>query len=359
MTGKAEKTHRIGEIALGALKETGLPSPPQNYELWYTHVEGRNPSLSRDIQIALDPSGKMDPKDAFELYKKHIQHADLSRDVIDLMSRFRDEVTDLYDVIEKTGKSTHGHTETLSGLSDQLRHTTEEYPAVGALLEGVISVAKDMQLQNEQLEARLADSTSEINALQRNVESVQAEALKDPLTGIANRAKFDQFLEEQMAAAGPAGEPLTLVMADVDHFKKFNDKWGHTTGDQVLRLVAEVMNANVKGKDLLARYGGEEFAIILPDTSVKNAQMLADRIRKAIESRHLKKRRTDEDLGVITMSMGVAKFTPTDTMDGFIERADICLYAAKDAGRNRVFSENDVAAMENEEAQNNKQAGAA
>jgi len=344
MTGNADKTHRIGEVALGALKEVGLPASPQPYELWYAHVEGRNPSLSREIQTIIEATGKIDQDSAFDLYKKHIQHSGLSRDVAELVSQFRDEITDLYDVLEKTGKSTHGHNATLSNLSEELRHTTDEYPAVGALLESVISVAKDMQSQNENLESRLADSTSEINALQRNVESIQAEANKDPLTGIANRAKLDKFLEEQMAEAGPAGEPLALVIADVDHFKKFNDQWGHTTGDQVLRLVAEVMNANVKGKDLLARYGGEEFAIVLPHTSVENATMLANRIRKAIESRRLKKRRTGEDLGVVTLSLGVAMYVPMDTMDGFIERADKCLYAAKDSGRNQVCSNGDMSA---------------
>ena len=101
-----------------------------------------------------------------------------------------------------------------------------------------------------------------------------------------------------MALAVADDKELALILSDVDHFKKFNDTWGHTTGDQVLRLVAEVMNAKVKGQDFLARYGGEEFIIALPDTSVQNAKMLADRIRTAIQSRRLKKRRTNEDLGV-------------------------------------------------------------
>lgn len=128
-------------------------------------------------------------------------------------------------------------------------------------------------------------------------------------------------------------------MADVDHFKQFNDRWGHQTGDHVLRLVADVMNANIKGADVLARYGGEEFAIILPGTTLSNAVMLADRIRKAVESRRLKKRRTDEDLGVVTLSMGAALLRWNDNVDSFVERADNLLYAAKNGGRNRVVDE--------------------
>ena len=362
MAGQASNTHRIGEMALGALKQIGLSATPQNYELWYAHIEGRAPGLSREIQLALDPDGRVDQTAADKLYKNHILHADLSRNVIDLMSRFQAEVTDLYDVIEQTGENTIDHNEKLSDLSGQLRQSTEEYPAVGALLEGVMSVAQNMRKQNEQLESRLAESTSEINTLQRNVESIQAEAMKDSLTGVANRAKFDKFLREHMATAEEEGQQLALVISDIDHFKKFNDKWGHTTGDQVLRLVAEVMNANVKGKDLLARYGGEEFAIVLPDTSIEHAQMLADKIRLAVESRRLKKRRTDEDLGVVTMSMGVAGHNLEDTPDGFVERAAACLYAAKNAGRNRVFTEKDMnaAAQEaNDDRDNKHEAGAA
>ena len=339
MKAGVETTHRIAEISLGALKDIGLEGTPRNFELWYNHVEGRNPALSRDIQKSLDPFGKLSQGHADQLYKQHIQHADLSRDVIELVTRFRAEVSDLYDAIEHTGESATEHSETLTGLSEQLRKTSEEFPAVGALLEGVISVAKDMRSENEQLESRLAASATEINTLQRNVESIQAEAMKDSLTGVANRSLFDKALQQQMAEARASGQPLALVLSDIDHFKKFNDQWGHQTGDQVLRLVAEVMNANVKGQDILARYGGEEFAIILPETSLKNAHMLADRIRGAVESRRLKKRRSSEDLGTITMSMGISLYQHSDTMESFIERADECLYAAKHAGRNCVVDE--------------------
>ncbi len=339
MSARVEPTHRIAEIALGALKQIGLPAIPRNFEVWYAHAEGRNPELSRAIQVVTDASGKVSQDAADELFKEYIQHADLSRDVIDLVTRFQAEVSDLYDMIEQTGENASGHSETLSSLSDQLRQTTEEYPAVGKLLEGVISVAKDIRNENERLENRLADSASEISTLQRNVENIQAEAMKDSLTGIANRSTFDKALVQQMAEAAASGEDLALVIADIDNFKLFNDKWGHQTGDQVLRLVAEVMNANVKGQDVLARYGGEEFAIVLPGTSLHNARMLADRIRIAVESRRLKKRRTKEDLGVITMSMGVGVRRKGDTTESIIERADECLYAAKARGRNIVIDE--------------------
>lgn len=343
MTLDIETSHRYAELTLSALKSTGLPSSPRNYELWYAHVEGGNAALSSAIQKAMDKDGKVSQEKADKLYKDYIQHAELSHDVISLVARFHEEVSELYDIVEQTGESAQGHSRKLTDLSDQINDTAPEVPAVGELLEDVLAIAKTMRAENEALETRLAESASEVSALQRDVEAIQAEAMRDALTGVANRATFDRSLIAHMDEAIEKGSPLALLLGDIDHFKKFNDTWGHQTGDQVLRLVADVMNNNVKGQDLLARYGGEEFAILLPDTSLKNANMLANRIREAVHSRRLKKRRTNEDLGVVTMSIGVAMLDRNDSMETLIERADKCLYAAKDAGRNCVIDEEEFA----------------
>ncbi|MEX6631990.1 GGDEF domain-containing protein [Hyphococcus lacteus] len=348
MTVRIDDTHRFAEMALAALRATGLCATPRNYELWYAHAEGKNPALSAHIQKAMDETGKVSQEKADALYDQLVQHDDISNDVINLVTRFHTEVTDLWDIVEKSGESASGHNEKLTSLSAQLRESTNNYPAVGTLLEGVLSVTKNMMSENANLENRLAASAEEVSNLQRDVEAIQAEAMRDALTGIANRATFDRSLDKHMTEAGEAKEPLALVLSDIDHFKKFNDTWGHQTGDQVLRFVADVMTANVKGKDLLARYGGEEFAIVLPGTTLKNAHMLADRIRTAVESRRLRKRRTDEDLGVVTMSMGVALLKEGETMEMLIERADNCLYAAKNSGRNRVIDEKEFSEMPQE-----------
>jgi diguanylate cyclase len=131
------------------------------------------------------------------------------------------------------------------------------------------------------------------------------------------------------------------LMTDIDHFKNFNDKYGHLTGDQVLRLVALSVKQNVKGQDTVARYGGEEFVVALPNTELRSAFTVADHIRRAVMTKELVKRSSGERLGRITISIGVALFRPDDTAQTLIDRADKCLYAAKRNGRNRVVCEAD------------------
>lgn len=338
MARSIEMTHESAGLALAELKRLGLAATPRNFEVWTAHIDGKIPALSRDIQKRLDEGGVSQiHADAF--YDFHINRADLARDVMEIVSRFESEIVELTDLIESSGENAQERGEQLQKFSSQLRHSAEQYPGVGALLEGVIAVTKSVREENQKLERRLVETSTEVASLRTNIEHIQQEAMQDPLTGVKNRKSFDTAIVKLVRGAREGGQPLALIMADVDYFKQFNDKWGHQTGDQVLRLVAEVMSANTKGQDLLARYGGEEFAILLPGTTLENAVMLADRMRRAIESRRLKKRRTNEDLGVITMSMGVALLSDTDMVESLIERADAGLYEAKRAGRNVVISE--------------------
>jgi diguanylate cyclase len=210
-----------------------------------------------------------------------------------------------------------------------------------AIVETLVHTAKEMEASNQALEERLHARRLEINELQENLETVRTESLTDPLTQLANRKFFDAALETAIAEARAKNEALSLMMTDIDFFKKFNDSFGHLTGDQVLRLVAKSVKQNVKGRDTAARYGGEEFAIILPSTMLRAATTVAEHIRCAVMTKELMKRSTGEQLGRMTVSIGVATLHPSDTAQSLIERTDACLYAAKRHGRNRVICESD------------------
>ena len=251
-----------------------------------------------------------------------------------------DEIKQVMATIDAAAGSATNYSKRLNLASETLAQANDG-EALRAVIEHLVQGAKEMELDNKKLEASLAASRQEIEKLQQNLEAVRIESLTDPLTTLANRKFFDNALAKGIAEAQEKNEPLSLLMADIDHFKSFNDKYGHLTGDQVLRLVALSVKQNVKGQDIAARYGGEEFVIALPNTSLQSAITVADHIRRAVMTKELMKRSSGERLGRVTISIGVAVLRPGDTPQLLIERADKCLYAAKRHGRNRVICETD------------------
>jgi diguanylate cyclase (GGDEF)-like protein len=170
---------------------------------------------------------------------------------------------------------------------------------------------------------------------QRLRESLRSQSIRDPLTGLFNRRYLEETLELDLSRARRSGSAVSVVMGDADHFKKFNDGFGHDAGDLVLRRIAEVMRANIRKGDLACRYGGEEFIIVLHAADTSEAAGRAEIIRRAIESMEVTFR--GQALGSVTISLGVATF-PGHADDGaaLISTADAAMYAAKRSGRNRV-----------------------
>jgi len=203
---------------------------------------------------------------------------------------------------------------------------------------------KEVERENSTLSASLGVSRKQIAHLQEDLVSIRAESLSDPLTMLANRKHFDQSLDEIMDKSRQSGEIFCLILADVDHFKSFNDTHGHQMGDHVLRLIASEMKQAVKGQDVVARYGGEEFAIILPATGLAAAAGVAERVRQTTMSKELRRRKTGESLGRVTISLGVAEYRRHESAQDLVERADNCLYAAKRRGRNCVIAQDQLVA---------------
>jgi diguanylate cyclase len=228
----------------------------------------------------------------------------------------------------------------LSGATEQLS-SAKSREQIKSIVETLLRSTSEMRETNKALEDRLTLSRSEISNLQQSLEAIRAESLTDPLTGLGNRKYFDRMIDMAVQSALASGEPLSLLLFDIDHFKSFNDSYGHLTGDQVLRLVGLSLKQTIKGQDITARYGGEEFAVVLPNTALRQALTVADHIRRAVMAKELKKKSTGEILGRVTISVGVSLLKPGDDTDALIERADACLYAAKRNGRNRVICEAD------------------
>src|SRR4051812_47649323 len=173
---------------------------------------------------------------------------------------------------------------------------------IGALLNAM----KEAASNNQTLFARVNETRGEIETLRETLEAVRVEALTDPLTGVSNRKHFEETLLKAIDQAGHERAPLSLIVIDIDYFKRFNDTYGHLTGDQVLKLVGMTMRENAKGKSTVARFGGEEFAVVLPEATLDAAYATAENIRHSVMSRELVRRSTGESLGKVTISAGGA-----------------------------------------------------
>jgi diguanylate cyclase len=338
-----ERTLAFAEIALQQIRALRQPALPRNFEIWYQYATGYNQELNRSINETLAQKGTLGDADIEHIYSTYISPNRVGDQIDSVGSRMADEIKQVLDMIDTAAGSANTYSASLADASEKLQ-VADDGVALRAVIERLVTGAKEMETNNKRLEARLSASRQEIEQLHQNLETVRAESLTDPLTALANRKFFDSELGKAIAEAKQSGEPLTLLMSDVDHFKAFNDKFGHLTGDQVLRLVAMSVKQNVKGQDIAARYGGEEFAIALPLTALQSAVTVADHIRRAVMTKELMKRSSGERLGRVTISIGVALLRPTDTPQSLIERADECLYAAKRNGRNRVICEVDPVA---------------
>jgi len=168
---------------------------------------------------------------------------------------------------------------------------------------------------------------------------VQRQATTDDLTGLVNRRRFIEALDSEIVRADTFRSPLSVVLGDLDHFKLVNDRFGHQTGDEVLRQFAELVREHLRDVDVPGRIGGEEFAILLPGTDAAGAVAVAERVRRSLRTL----RPTPDRTGTVTASFGVAQFTSGQTGDELLRRADVALYRAKSEGRNRVTVEGKAA----------------
>jgi len=175
-------------------------------------------------------------------------------------------------------------------------------------------------------------------------ESLRLQAVRDPLTGLYNRRYMQEFLDHELHSARRKHRPLAVMMLDLDHFKRYNDNFGHTAGDQALAAIGEILLRSVRADDVACRYGGEEFALILPECSLRQATVRAEEIRTLL--REYCARRNDETTDALTISIGVAAFDETtDRVDLLLKFADDALYQAKRAGRDRVVAARPAAAL--------------
>jgi diguanylate cyclase len=330
MGGSTElaEARSFGEAALKAMLAHGVPPTPQNYHIWFAYCSGAAPDLRRAIDALIAEQASFTPEICTDLYSRFFDETGQFGILSDTGSRLRNIVDQVMKHLDSAAGDASQFGQTLDDFSVAIDEGGEQ--KVRELITDLISETERVAERNRALEQQLDRA------------SVQKEALTDALTGIPNRKSFDTRLRGAAREARENDEPLSLLIADIDHFKRFNDTYGHQIGDQVLRIVARTLTDSVKGRDTPARYGGEEFAIILPQTNLKAASVVAEQIRMGLMRRRLVGRERGDNYGSVTLSFGAAQYRPGEALDTLVSRADAALYHAKRQGRNQVATEDMV-----------------
>jgi diguanylate cyclase len=339
----------LAKTALALLNDCGVALTPDNFELFYTYSSGSNTEVGKVIDTLISARRPF-THDVLEDLRRRSLLSARSVDAIDNASAsVMATLSAVLAKIEAAGRDAGDYGRTLSRASGELGDGRSP-EQLRTFVDTLIVATRVMEERAVVLEGELQRSSEEVTALRVQLDDVRRESLTDSLTSVANRKAFDQELAVALAEAQRTGRPVSLLLCDIDHFKKFNDTWGHQTGDQVLKLVAGNLSESVTDGDMVARFGGEEFAIVLSQTALARATLLADQIRDHVQGKQLVKKSTGDILGMLTISIGVACSTEDDTPASLIQRADVCLYRAKNAGRNRVVNEDETSELQTDAA---------
>lgn len=320
-------------MTLPVMARHKVPVTPPNYAVWYSYVSGTDSRLTAEIDRLIESKTAFTGEINDRLFRDFASECDLEQ-----FNKVRGEMATILNEVSGTlstvGSEAQSYGGTLDGVVRDIE-TSRDLDDIREVLISLVTETRSMQRSTHLLQEHLESKSHEITLLQEELEAERKRASRDPLTGLANRMALFDALEKMTDNSGES-RPLSVLMLDIDHFKRVNDTFGHLIGDRVIRFVAQVLQQNTKGRDLAARYGGEEFAVLLPDTGLEGAKAVAERIRVTVADAKLVRSDNKEPLGQITTSVGVAQYHRGEDAAEFINRADQALYASKHNGRNKV-----------------------
>lgn len=316
----------ISEQVHAFLTQHRLEPLPHNYHLAYAYLDGSHAELAKAVNLVVDGGVRISQDQATGLYERFCGRAvtpyppELAAAV-----SIRQQALRLADLVAAASASTG---EFKRDLSDRLPTIDVADPAI------LTQLVAAMIERTQRAERELAATTAEVEKLRQKLEAVQGDAEHDILTGLPNRRGLEAYFATLKQSAGPRA----LALCDIDRFKTYNDKYGHGVGDRVLKTVAGSLRECLP-RHFVCRWGGEEFLIIVQG-DVATAVGLIEAAKDTLGATHFRLRETDEPMGRITFSAGVAALLPeTNALEAALKKADALLYRAKSEGRDRVIGE--------------------
>ncbi|MDN5005971.1 diguanylate cyclase [Bradyrhizobium sp. GCM10027634] len=322
----------IAGRAMRSMEEQRIPLTPTNFAIWFQYYADGHDDLRNAVDLLIDHNRPFDSRTNQDLFETYIA-PHVSAVVVDTSERLHALMAAAKEFLATAIADNRSQMQVISEVADQGQASVDPKALVAQLMNELARAAT----RATRLEAGFAEKTRELDVIRDSLSKSEERAKTDTLTGLANRRALDEFLRKAQATAN-----WGVLLLDIDHFKTFNDNFGHGVGDQVLRLMAKVLREKVRTQDLSARYGGEELIAVLPDADLAACIDIAERIRRAIAECTITRRSTGEVLPNITVSIGVAQYRVGEPIADLIERCDRALYLAKGGGRNRVVTENEL-----------------
>jgi diguanylate cyclase len=329
----------VAEKAMGAITAQHVPPTPHNFHVWFKYALGTPVELKRTIDILIAGKRGFDAATSRDLYTTYVGAKGTDEAVAHQVSQqLHGVLSSAQQFLSAAIADNRTQIAAISNVADRSEVGTDPRLLIETLMNELASAAT----RATKLEAQFVEKTRELDVIRHSLSQSEERARTDALTGLPNRRALEEFFLNARAEAMEHDTPLSAMLIDIDHFKRFNDSFGHGVGDQVLRLVAKAVRERVRDNDLPSRYGGEELIAVLPGADLAACAATADRIRVAIADCKITRRSTGEELPGITVSIGVAQFQFGESMEDLIDRCDRALYQAKKRGRNRVVTEREI-----------------
>ena len=332
----------VADRAIRSMSQQSVPVTPGNFSVWFDYAMGTSPALRKTIDVLIGNKRKFDASINRELYATFVKPQSGADAADGFPEQLRGVISSAQEFLATAISDNRTQIEALGQVTSQVTSQAQVNGDPRAIIEQLVAELARATHRAAALETNFLATTQELDRIRDSLKAAEQRSNTDALTGLANRRSMDEFFRSAQIVAMEGDEPLSVLMIDIDHFKKFNDSYGHQVGDQVLRLVAKVLQENVAQGGLAARYGGEELIAVLPGYDLAACVEVAERIRLRISEARLTRRATGQAISSVTVSIGVAQFRLAESAEAMIERCDRGLYQAKRSGRNRTVTENDI-----------------